>query len=107
MFRPLGQQAFSRAVRIMMDRSWSMNDSIRALAQVPMALDAPPWKNIVWDPHKQSIIRNFGKQYLEGILLYMVGEVPQKPKLKLLEKYRNYLRDERAMLPDPVAGTLI
>lgn len=107
MFRPLGQQAFSRAVRIMMDRSMSMEDSVQALCNVPMNLNEPPWKMIVWDSRQERIIRNFGQQYLEGILLFLVGQRPRRQNLGLLPKYRKYVGDDHATLPDPVTGTLL
>src|SRR5690606_14630707 len=90
MFRPLGQQAFARAVRVMMDRGLSMQRSVQDLAKVPMQLSLPPWLNVLWDPRKERIIRNFGHRYLEGILLYLVGQKPRLRNLELLQKYRAY-----------------
>jgi DNA sulfur modification protein DndB len=107
MFRPVGQQAFVRAVRILMDRRFSMEQAVEDLAKVPMNLHEPPWLNVLWDPRKEKIIRNFGQQHLEGILLYMVGQEPRRRNLNLLEKYRIYVGDDHATLPDPVTGTLL
>jgi hypothetical protein len=107
MFRPLGQQAFARAVRILMDRRFSMEQAVEDLAKVPMNLHEPPWLNVLWDPRKEKIFRNFGQQHLEGILLYMVGQEPRRRNLNLLEKYRIYVGDDHATLPDPVTGTLL
>lgn len=107
MFRPLGQQAFANAVRILMDRKFSMEKAIEYLSKVPMSLQEPPWLNILWDPRKETIIRNFGPAHLEGILLYMVGQEPRRRNLNLLQKYRTYVGNDNANLPNPVIGTLL
>lgn len=107
MFRPLGQQAFASAVRVLMDRGFSMEAAIGNLAKVPMNLQEVPWLNVLWDPRKETIIRNFGQPYLEGILLHIVGQAPRRRNLNLLQKYRTYVGDDNAVLPDPVTGSLL
>lgn len=107
MFRPLGQQAFASAVRVMMDRGVSMKDAVQNLAEVPMQLEQSPWLYIVWDPIRQRIVRNFGSRNIEGILLYLVGQKPRSPINSILHRYRTYLDDNTATLPTPVAGTLL
>lgn len=107
MFRPLGQQAFASAVRVMMDRDVSMQNAVQDLAKVSMQLGQPPWVYIIWDPNKQKIIRNFGSRNIEGILLYMVGQKPRSPINSILQRYRTYVGDDNATLPSPVRGTLL
>lgn len=84
-----------------------MQRSVSDLAKVPMQLSEPPWLNVLWDPRKKKIIRNFGQQYLEGILLYMVGQEPRRKNLDLLQQYRAYVGDDNATLPDPATETLL
>lgn len=107
MFRPLGQQAFASAIRVMMDRGMSMQNAIQVLAKTPMQLDQPPWLYTVWDPNKERIVRNFGSRNLEGILLYLVGQKPRTSINRILQRYRSYVVDDNAILPNPVAGTLL
>lgn len=107
MFRPLGQQAFASAVRVMMDRGVSMEGAVQDLAKVPMQLDQPPWLFVVWDPSKQSVIRNFGSRNIEGILLYLMGQRPRSPISSILQRYRTYVGDDNVTLPTPIAGTLL
>lgn len=108
MFRPLGQQAFARAVRIMMDREISMQKAVADLSRVPMSLNEAPWLGVHWDKHTNRIIRNISKEFTEGILLYLVGQQPRNPgRINLLELYRSYLGDPNAELPPPVSGTLL
>lgn len=107
MFRPLGQQAFARATRIMMDRGYSMEKAVANLSQVPLSLNEPPWLGVHWDEHTNRIIRNIKQEFTEGILLYFVGQSPRKPSTNLLQLYRAYLGDNKAQLPQPVTGTLL
>lgn len=106
MFRPIGQQVFARAVRIMMDRQFSMEEAIATLAQAPLRLDQPPWRDVVWDSHTDQIRKGVTQLFIEGILLYMVGQPPRR-RSDLLGQYREYLKDEHAVLPDPVTGVLL
>jgi len=99
MFRPIGQKAFAKVVRIMMDRSWVMKDAIASLASVPMALNEPPWKYVLWNPSTTRINSKVSSQLPESIFLYYIGEMPRKKNYNLLHDYRRTLDDQKAELP--------
>ena len=52
LFRPVGQIAFGRAVRILLDRNVGLDDAVGALSQTVLALDQIPWANVVVAQHK-------------------------------------------------------
>ncbi len=99
MFRPAGQQAFSRAVRIMMDRGEKMEDAVIALSSVPMELNTPPWRHVLWNPGTKRINSKAGALLPEGIFLHCVSQKPRKTNYNLLGKYREVLDDLQADLP--------
>lgn len=108
MYRPLGQQTFARAARIMMDRGHTVETAVADLSQAPMSLSNEPWIGVLWDPHTNRINRSVRKLFAEGILLYFVGQQPRRPSRRnLLDDYRAYLGDQDAKLPPPVTGTLV
>jgi len=99
MFRPAGQKAFARAVRIMMDRGAGMRDAVAALSSVPMALDASPWQYVLWNPSTKRINSKVSALLLESVFLYYVGQNPRRDSYDLLDEYRKVVGDPQAELP--------
>lgn len=99
LFRPFGQKAFTSAVRIMMDRSISLDAAVKALSKAPLDLDSAPWSGVLWNPIAKKVI--WGNDTLaQNLFLYMLGQdLPQKSKSEpydLVEEYRKALGDPTA-----------
>lgn len=105
LFRPLGQLAFARAVRIIRDRGQEMEQAIEALSKVPMDLNSPPWQYVLWHPSLNQINNKIGKSLPESILLYLVGHPARQKKYDVLQEYRKVVDDPKAMLP-PIVSSL-
>ena len=104
LFRPKGQIAFARAVRVLMDRGSTLYQAVDVLARVPMAMSGEPWRNTLWEAGTGRMRKGVSDVFLESLFLYMVGQPPRsKAYSNLEEKYRQVLDDETARLPDPVA----
>lgn len=103
LFRPIGQKAFAGAVRIMVDRGWSMENAIHALSNVPMQLNEVPWRNILWEPGLERINTKAGSVLPVNLFLHYVGEAPKKRGYNLLEEYRNTINSTTEVLP-PVSN---
>ena len=102
MFRPAGQIALARATRVMMDRGESMESAINTLTQVSMNLKDKPWRNVLWNPGTKTINNRASKVLIENLLLHMVHHNPRTAKYDLITKYREYLDDPQAELPEPI-----
>jgi len=97
LFRPAGQKAFARAVRVLMDRGITSDESVRLLSQTVLQLDQRPWLGVLWDSvGGRMIVRN--QQLAENLFLYMTGNSLNPPGYNLLEKYRLAVGDEEATL---------
>lgn len=105
LFRPLGQVAFSKAVRVIRNRGQSMEKAIEALSKVPMDLNSPPWQYVLWHPGLKQINNKVSRLLLESLLLYQVGHPPRQSKYQLLNEYRKVLDDPKVELP-PVVHSL-
>ena len=101
MFRPAGQKAFARAVRIAMDRGEKMEGAVIALSSVPMDLNAPPWQHVLWNPVTKRINSKVSVLLPESIFLHYVSQKPRSDKYNLLEEYRKLVDDPQAELPTP------
>ena len=99
MFRPIGQKAFATAVRVLMDRNWSMEDAVRALSAVPMDLGEQPWRHVLWNPSTVRVNSKVSSLLPESLFLYYVGEPPRKKKYSLLDEYRKTVDDQSVDLP--------
>lgn len=97
MFRPAGQIAFTRAVRIMMDRGYSMEEAVAKLAKLPMDINEKPWRYVLWDPSTKKITR-VSPLLPESVLLYLVGQEPRSKNYDTLKEYRKVVNDENANL---------
>lgn len=99
LFRPVGQEAFARALRTLMDRQIPLADGIQALAQTQLTLDQPPWRSVMWDP-SQNAMNRVNLELAESLLLFMVGQPPVDPEFKLEDLYRTTVGSQVASLSD-------
>ncbi|GAB4407832.1 MAG: hypothetical protein Fur0044_00920 [Anaerolineae bacterium] len=108
MFRPVCQLAFARAVRIIRDRGQSMENAVKALSQVPMDLNAPPWQHVFWNPTQKTMNTKSSKWLTEGLFLHQVGHSPRKIQGKNLSaEYRRVVGDKAELPPVVHKLTLI
>ena len=98
MFRPAGQQAFARAVRIMMDRSWTMKKAVTNLAKTPMTLNTAPWRGILWNANEEKMNTKISPLLTEGILLNKIGQPSRNQDFNVLDEYRKVLGNDKAEL---------
>ena len=99
LFRPVGQIAFGRAVRVLQDRNVGLDEAVGALSQTVFALDQIPWVNVLWDPGRRAMLR--GKAELsESLFLHMVNHPPRRPKFDFEQVYRNAVGDESVSIYD-------
>jgi DNA sulfur modification protein DndB len=108
LFRPVGQKAFSNAVRVMMDRGVSLDNAVRSLSKTELDLNSPPWLGVLWNPVGKKIV--WGNDTLaQNLFLYMVRqELPPKSKTvpyDLVEAYRKALNDPSATLNGVLKAT--
>jgi DNA sulfur modification protein DndB len=104
LLRPAGQQAFARATRILMDRGFSLETAVAALAETVLSLNEPPWLYVLWNPYMHQMIVRY-KELAESLLLFMVGQHPRRQAFNLLGAYRRALDDDTAEL-DQIPRTL-
>ena len=87
LFRPAGQRAFTRAVRVLLNRKWSLADAVVALSKVPRELAGAPWADVLWDiAAKTMISKNSG--LAQNLFLYMIGEQTEPTGYDLKKKFR-------------------
>jgi hypothetical protein len=83
----------------MMDRGINMTKAIAALSTVPMDLNLPPWRDILWNPQTKRINSKVSHLLPESILLHYVDQSPRHSDYDWLEEYRKLVKDAEAMLP--------
>ena len=99
LFRPVGQEAFARALRTLLDRGVSLAEGIRALSETQLTLDQAPWRFVMWDPNRNAMNRT-NLELAESLLLFMVGEPPAKPEFDLADSYRTTVGAQTVGLDD-------
>ncbi len=87
LFRPVGQEAFARALRTLLDRKVSMQQGIEVLSSTQLMLNQAPWSHVMWDPSRNAMNRT-NLHLAESLLLYMVHEEPAKPDFPLAKTYQ-------------------
>ena len=103
LFRPVGQQAFARALRILLDRDVHIQQGIKALASTQLMLDQAPWPHVMWDPSRKAMNRT-NLQLAESLLLHMVHEDPANSSFKLEASYQTAVRDPLSKLAEIPKG---
>ena len=99
LFRPVGQEAFARAVRVLLDREYSFDESLQALSQTQLILDQSPWRYVMWDPNLNTMNRT-NVELAASLFLFMVGQPPVNLEMNLEEVYRTTAGDEATPLQD-------
>lgn len=98
MFRPIGQKAFAKALRVLMDRGWTMEKGVDALANIPMELSEAPWEHVLWVPGTKRINTKVNSLLPENICLYYIGQETSKPNYNVLKEYRKVVDNPNAFL---------
>lgn len=98
MFRPIGQKAFARAARIMLDRGRTLKEAVAALSSVPLNLNAAPWRKVMWNPSTRRVNSKVSSKLTESLFLHYVGQ-PPRDDYPVLEEYRKVLDEPNAVLP--------
>ena len=74
LFRPAGQKAFARAVRVLVDTGDSIEHAVQKLARFPLMLEEPPWVDVLWDSRSNVMITKTASVKLASdILLLFCG----------------------------------
>jgi DNA sulfur modification protein DndB len=75
LFRPVGLEAAVTAIVTAMQRDQlSLDEAVRRLAKVPMALDDVPWNGLLWDEVGKKMLTREGRLPLAvRMLLYMMN----------------------------------
>ena len=106
LFRPVGQEAFARALRTLIDREFSLDEGLAALAQTQLSLDQPPWRDVMWDPNQNTMNRT-NVELAASLLLLMIGQPPVDPQMDLEQTYRTIAGDQSVPLSSiPQGATL-
>ena len=99
LFRSAGQQAFARAIRILQDRGWRQQDAVAALAKTTLSLDAAPWRFVLWNPHRNTMIVRY-RELAESLFLHMVGQPARRPGFDLEAEFRKVVGNEGAVFEE-------
>ena len=97
LFRPAGQKAFVRAVRVMIDRHIEMEKAVRLLGKTQLQLEKAPWPNVLWNPHSKKMMVSNPLLH-QNLFLHMINQAPQPKTYKLLDEFRKSVGDEGATL---------
>ena len=97
LFRPVGQEAFGRALRVLLDRAFTIEEGIQALSETRMTLEQPPWRQVMWDANQNAMNRvDIGLAV--SLLLFMSGQPPEDPGFDLEAAYREVAGDQSVPL---------
>ena len=90
LFRPMGLQAFGRALGLLRTREIDTGQAVEKLCKLPMSMSASPWVHVVWNPNTRRMM-NDNKSIAEALFLHMVGHKPRTTRLNLSQKYKELL----------------
>ncbi len=99
LFRPIGLEMFARVIARLTE-DMSLTQAIKLAARLPRSLNEEPFKGLMWDSNKKTIL-NGHKVTLREVLLYMLGRNAKNySEITLLERYRRETGNEDAKLPN-------
>lgn len=105
LFRPVGQESFARALRVLLDRNYPFDDGLQVLGNTELILHKPPWLGVMWDPNR-NIMNRTNVELATSLILFMVGEPPVRSQFDLKETYQASAGDHAVAMDDlPVLGT--
>lgn len=88
LFRPIGLDIFTRAaIALARKNGWALARAVTALSGTPMALDEPPFRNVIWDMNRK-VMKPAGKLVARDVLFYMAGLDIKPTDQQLLRAYR-------------------
>ena len=90
LFRPMGLQAFGRALGLLRTRETDTALAVKTLCKLPMSISASPWVHVVWNPSTRRMM-NDNKSVAEALFLHMVGHRPRSSRMDLPKGYRELL----------------
>ena len=90
LFRPMGLQAFGRALGLLRTRQIDTGLAVKSLCKLPMSLSGSPWVNVVWNPNTRRM-NNDSQSLAEALFLHMVGHRPRSSRMDLSKRYRELL----------------
>ena len=92
LFRPVGLQAFSGALGVLLIRRVDTERAVRSLCRVPTEISEPPWMHVLWNPNTRRMVTN-NNPLAEALYLHMMGEPPRTRSYALAERYRRLYGD--------------
>jgi len=92
LFRPVGLQAFSGALGILLSRREDPERAVRNLCRVPTEISDVPWMHVLWNPNTGRMVTN-NNPLAVALYLYMVGESPRTKDYPLARNYRRLYGD--------------
>jgi DNA sulfur modification protein DndB len=87
LFRPVGLKAFARATRILADRGAGMDAAVKKLSKVPLQLDSPIWRDVLWRPETKTMVNKFSRLAF-NLLLHTAGEKSESSSYDVAAQYR-------------------
>ena len=90
LFRPMGLQAFGRALGLLRTRQIDTDLAVKNLCKLAMSMFGPPWVNVVWNPNTRRM-NNDSQTLVEALFLHMVGHTPRTSRMDLSKRYRELL----------------
>jgi DNA sulfur modification protein DndB len=104
LFRPIGLEIVTRLAVEVASSGTSLLEAVRALSNIPVNLDVAPYRGVIWDPVRRTMIPA-GKALARDVLKYMLGR-DAGDRDELLNRYKRALGvppdDTRVRLPAPV-----
>ena len=101
LMRPIGQLAFSRALRVSLNDGRKLDETVRLLNAIDWRLGEPPWRGTVW--HAERMVTTKEMQRLcFRLICHMIGCLDQNDLGDLRDAYRRQLEDAEVELPPAV-----
>ena len=99
--RPVGQLAFSRALRVSLNDGLALDESLKRLEQVDWRVGEVPWKGTVWRAGKMDTTKEMQRLCFR-LMCYMIGCLDASDTSSLRDAYRLQLENSMAALPPKV-----
>ena len=101
LMRPVGQLAFSRALRVSLNDGRKLDVSVQLMDAVDWRLGEVPWRGIVWHGERMVTTKEVQRLCFK-LICHMVGCLPKNDLRSLRDEYRRQLEDDSARLPPVV-----
>lgn len=105
LFRPIGQTAFARAVRTLINSGDGVVEAVKRLNELDLELSQKPWLGVLWNSASNTMTHTkTHRDIAADLMVYYIGGPTDKSKL--LKRYRALLDAPRAKLPSRPASVL-